>query len=222
MRKLESMIAEFVGGLLQTIGDATVDELRDLFAAPPAGATLLEAPPLHSTPIVFGPSSRGAPPARVAGREGRGKAAAPRRSFGSRSSISSGPSLPPGVAEITDPESLLSLGGSSGAFASNGAAFSHGANGSAGGSAPDAAATSPVEPTRIPSRARARALLEVAEVAEVRVRATHTDVHPEPEGESPASGVRPVGSGSTVKLSDNETLARVSNSGVVIRRKKRA
>ena len=30
------------------------------------------------------------------------------------------------------------------------------------------------------------------------------------------------GPGTTIKLSDNETLARVSNSGVVIRRKKRA
>lgn len=59
----------------------------------------------------------------------------------------------------------------------------------------------------------------------MRERATPADGqtrHVEAEGDSPASGVRPVGSGSTVKLSDNETLARVSNSGVIIRRKKRA
>ncbi len=219
MRKLESVIAQFVEGLLQTIGDATVDELRELFSAPPAGETLLEAPALHLSPTLFAPSSRGVPAARGAGREGRGHAAAPRRPFGSRSSISSGPSLPPGVAEITDPESLLSLGGPSEGSASNGMAFSLRTNVSAGAPAPDAASPSLVEPVRALSRARARALLEVAEVRE---RATHTDVHPEPEGESPASGVRPVGSGSTVKLSDNETLARVSNSGVVIRRRKRA
>jgi hypothetical protein len=50
---------------------------------------------------------------------------------------------------------------------------------------------------------------------------TRSNGHAELESDSPASGVRPRW-GSTVRLSDNETLARVSNSGVVIRRKKKA
>ncbi len=33
MRNLESMIAEFVDGLLQTIREATIEELRELLAA---------------------------------------------------------------------------------------------------------------------------------------------------------------------------------------------
>jgi hypothetical protein len=53
-------------------------------------------------------------------------------------------------------------------------------------------------------------------------RVAVTEAHTEPEGESPASGIRPVGSAPTVRLSDNETLARVSNAGIVIRRKKKA
>ena len=212
MRKLESLIAQFVGDLLQTIGEASVDDLRELFAGRPESEKF--APPVDfPVPALPSPSSRPALPPRAPRGDGRER----RRSFASRPTMSSGSYSPPGVAEITDPESLLSLGRSSEASGLNGASSNptHHSNGVPA----DGAAPSFVDSSRAPSRARARALLDVPE------RAAPDDPakgHVEPEGESPASSVRPVGSGTTVKLSDNETLARVSNSGVVIRRKKRA
>ena len=222
MRKLESTIAQFVTDLLETVGEATVDDLRELFAAPPRGEKVFEA--LDTAPALSSPPIRLIPPSRAVRGERRAPDAPPRRSFGSRFTVSSssgGPSLPPGVAEITDPESLLSLGGPSDASGSSNSSFAHRASLSNGTSAADG--SSFAAPTRAPSRARAQNLLDFGEARE---RATPTDPHrerhPEPEGESPASGVRPAGSIATVRLSDNETLARVSNSGVVIRRKKRA
>ena len=207
------MIAQFVGDLLQTIGEASVDDLRELFAGRPESEKFA-APVDFPVPALPGPSSRPALPPRAPRGDGR----QPRR-FPSRSTMSSGSSSPPGVAEITDPESLLSLGRSSEAPGLNGAGASNRAHHSNGVPA-EGAAPSFVDSPRAPSRARAQALLEVRE----RAAAPHVpaEAHPEPEGDSPASSVRPVGSGATVKLSDNETLARVSNSGVVIRRKKRA
>ena len=215
MRKLESTIAQFVNDLLQTIGEATVDDLRELFAAAPRSEKPFEVP--EAAPVLSSPPTRLIPPPRAARSGGRAPDAAPRRAFGSRFTISSGPSLPPGVAEITDPESLLSLGGPSEGAGSSASAFSHRSNGVP---ASDGTASSFVVPVRIPTRVRARALLDIGEVRE-RAAPTeaHIERHPEPEGESPASGIRPR---ERVRLSDNETLARVSNSGVVIRRKKRA
>jgi hypothetical protein len=125
----------------------------------------------------------------------------------------SGPFAPPGVAEITDPESLLSLGAPKVPAGSAAASFPGALAGEAGDS------TAPDIPIRTASRARAHALLEVREPA--TVFEGHAGRPTEVEGESPDSGIRPLGA-ATVKLSDNETLARVSNSGVVIRRRKRA
>jgi hypothetical protein len=206
MRKLESMIAQFVGDLLQTIGEATVEDLRELFAGRPDGEKF-EATVVFSSPALPGPSVR--PELRA--RAPRGEGREPRRSFPSisGSATASGSSSPPGVAEITDPESLLSLGRSGEVSGLNGSSFSNGSRFANG------APADREQPSRAPSRARARALLDVGE------HATRAEGHVEPEA-SPASSIRPVGNGSTVKLSDNETLARVSNSGVVIRRKKRA
>ena len=50
MRKLESTIAEFVDALLQTIGEATIDELRELFAGRPESERLPEATGEFSAP----------------------------------------------------------------------------------------------------------------------------------------------------------------------------
>jgi hypothetical protein len=214
MRKLESMIAQFVGDLLQTIGEASVEDLRELFAGRPEGETLSELPVDLASLAAPSPADRPAPP-HGARSEERAHSSAPRRLAVLLSSTVSGPSAPPGVAEITDPESLLSLG------------KPKVPSGLSGGSVPGAAladralldAASLAAPIRTATRARAQALLEVRE------RGTpadgHTGHHTEPDVESPASGVRPLIS-TTVKLSDNETLARVSNSGVVIRRRKRA
>jgi hypothetical protein len=221
MRKLESTIAQFVSDLLQTIGEATVDDLRELFAGAPQGEKLFES--LDKAPALPGPAVRLIAPPRAIQSERRAPDAPPRRSFGSRFTISSGPSLPPGVAEITDPESLLSLGGPSDASGSSSSSVAHRASLSNGTPPAERSLSSFAAPTRAPSRARAQALLDFDGTRE---RATptdpHMDRHPELEGESPVSGIRPAGTGSTVRLSDNETLARVSNSGVVIRRKKRA
>jgi hypothetical protein len=184
MRKLESMIAQFVDDLLHTIGEATIEELRELFATVPERS---EGEPLFpSAELTPAAPSR---PARAT-RAPRVDQAAARRSIATLANVRSASSLPPpAVAEITDPESLLSI------VATNGSAP---AIGSVRRSAPSIL-------TPVPTRT-ATATTERAQ---------------ETEGESPASGVRPVG-GSTVRLSDNETLARVSNSGVVIRRKKKA
>jgi hypothetical protein len=205
MRKLESMITEFVGELLRTIGEANIDELQELFAGAPQGDGALKVP---TGPVSFKlPSIPSSPPLHAVPGPGRRRGTS-RRTFLPLSSL---PPLspPPGVAEITDPESLLSLGGGE-PPSSNGVASPHLSNGASEG-----AARAFVEPRRS-SRSRAPALLEVSE------NATPAQGHGEHDGESPASGVRALGSGSTIKLSDNETLARVSNSGVVIRRKKRA
>jgi hypothetical protein len=222
MRKLESTIAQFVEDLLLTIGAATVDELRELFAGRPESEQILDAPVDLSSSARSSPSNRPAPPPRTARAEARGQGATRRRAFTSIASMtpsSSGSYSPPGVAEITDPESLLSLGGPSDVSALNGARFSNGSSSSRSAPA-DSGSPSFGDPSRAPSRARARALLDVSEGAG---RADgHVERPAEPDGESPASSVRPIGTGPTVKLSDNETFARVSNSGVVIRRKKKA
>jgi hypothetical protein len=52
----------------------------------------------------------------------------------------------------------------------------------------------------------------------LRLGATEAEIGGAPEG--PASTVRAIGGGSPVRLRANETLARVSNAGVVIRRGK--
>jgi hypothetical protein len=215
MRKLESMIAQFVGDLVRTIGEASVEDLRELFEGRPASEKLAELPVNLASLAAPSLPGRAAPPSRGARGEERAPSGAPRRLAVFLSSTASGPSGPPGVAEITDPESLLSLGGPKPPAGSTGAGLPGAAlsEGAPGDSASLAA------PIRTATRARAQALLEVRE------RATpadgHTGHHTEADVECPASSVRPV-NGAIVKLSDNETLARVSNSGVVIRRRKRA
>jgi hypothetical protein len=178
------MIAQFVDDLLHTIGEATIGELRELFANVPERS---KDEPLFP-PAELAP----APPTRPAQatRAPRADHAAARKSIATLANVRSASSLPPpAVAEITDPESLLSI------VATNGSAP---AIGSVRRSAPSILMPVPA-----------------------RTTATNTERAQEPEGESPASGVRPVG-GSTVRLSDNETFARVSDSGVVIRRRKKA
>lgn len=210
MRKLESMIAEFVGDLLRTIGEATVEDLRELFEGRTESEKLSELPiNLASLAISATPSPPGRPsPPRDRSEERTHPAL--RRSAVLLSTTVSGPFAPPGVAEITDPESLLSLGAPK---VPAEAALSGTLVGETGDSA------APDIPVRTASRARAHALLEVREPATGLDR--HAGRPTEVDVESPDSGIRPL-SGATVKLSDNETLARVSNSGVVIRRRKRA
>ncbi len=207
MRKLESMITEFVGDLLRTIGEANIDELRELFASAPQGGSAFKIAREPVSLTLPGMPSSPAPPGRAVQGEGRGRGATPRRAFLPLSSLPPISSPPPGVAEITDPESLLSLVG----LGANGVAFPHSPNAARSESAGQTFG----EPRRT-SRPRAQALLEVSESA------TPTLAPIDHDGDSPASGVRALGAGHTIKLSDNETLARVSNSGVVIRRKKRA
>jgi hypothetical protein len=187
MRNLESLIAEFVDGLLLAIGDASVEELRELLAHTDAGEPLY-APKAE-------PEAIAAPPAR------RGRLARLDHSTELRRSIEASLSTAASaahaaVAEITDPESLLSLGEPNGSSSSFFETFRH---------TPAVARPAPPPPISV-------TLLE---------HPTRSNGHAEPEIDSPASGVRPRW-GSTVRLSDNETLARVSNSGVVIRRKKKA
>jgi hypothetical protein len=182
MRKLDSMIAQFVDDLLHTIGEATIEELRELFANVPERSK--DEPLFQLAELALAAPSR---PAHAA-RAPRAAHAEARKSIAALANVRSASSLPPpAVAEITDPESLLSI------VAAN-------------GSAPAVASV---------RRSAPSILMPVA------ARTTTTERPQEPEGESPASGVRPMG-GSTVRLSDNETLARVSNSGVVIRRRKKA
>jgi hypothetical protein len=188
MAKLESMIGDFVDGLLIAIGDASIDELRELFGQRPQGSGgALEQAAARVRATAKASASQPAP-----SKGGRG------RRFGNRRFPD--PSLastPPGVAEITDPESLLSFDGI------------------------DANILREVRPTPVRTAPVALpAILAPSAASERRDR--HAVDNHDTEGESPASGVRAVGGGAPVRLSDNETLARVSNSGVVIRRKKRA
>jgi hypothetical protein len=185
MRNLESMIAQFVDGLLLAIGEASVEELREFFALTDAGEPLYvpESEPAAAAAVPDAPARRG----RLARLD---HGAALRRSI--EDSLSSGGA----VSEITDPESLLSLAGLNGST-----------------SFFETFRQVPVTPRPAPPPPISVALLGPS---------SRSNGHAEPEGESPASGVRPRWSGSTVRLSDNETLARVSNSGVVIRRKKKA
>ncbi len=249
MRKLDSIVAQFVGDLLRTIGEASVDDLRELFAGRPDSEKFSELPVDFATPVssassaspassaAFATSATSATLAKMAAsapvrqsgppQAARGEArarVAPRRSAVLLSATASGPFAPPGALDITDPESLLSLGGPDlhKQTASTGASLSAVSPLSNGVLADSA--SSHGDRVRIPSRARAQALLEVRERATPATlgESGRTGRHTEHDVESPASGVRPVGNGMTVKLSDNETLARVSNSGVVIRRKKRA
>ena len=131
MRKLESTIAQFVEDLLHTIGEATVDEVRELFAGRPEGERPIEVPIDLSGLDLSVASKQPAQPPQAIRAEPRVHAARPagrRRAFGSIPSAtpdSSGSFSPPGVAEITDPESLLSLGGAGEVSRLNGARFSH-------------------------------------------------------------------------------------------------
>ncbi len=206
MRKLESMIAQFVDDLLHTIGEATIEELRELFAPRPEGEKLFAtnatkegaAPalspnrPVDAVPLRVPTRVPVPAPARATARAAQADhgGAARRRSialYTSASSASAPP--PPGVAEITDPASLLLLGTQS-----------------------------------LPSLLQTPRSSPLPPVLE-SIPGRGADNHAEPEGESPASHIRPTANASngvTVRLSDNETFARVSNSGVVIRRKKRA
>jgi hypothetical protein len=216
MRKLESMIAEFVGDLLRTIGEATVEDLRELFEGRPESEKLSEVP-AHlaslATSATSSPPGRPLLSPRGVRSEERAHPSALRRSAVLLSTTVSGPFAPPGVAEITDPESLLSLGAPKGPAGSSAALLP-------GGLLADVGDSAPLDvPIRTVTRPRAQALLEVREPA--TALDGHTGRPTEVDMESPDSGIRPLG-GATVKLSDNETLARVSNSGVVIRRRKRA
>jgi hypothetical protein len=178
------MIAEFVDGLLLAIGDATVEELRELLGRSDAGEPVYRRQ-------AEAPTTPAAPAAPAAPR----KLARLDHSAALRRSIEASLAAPT-VAEITDPESLLSLGGSNGA---TGHTFFEPLR-----HASIAARPTPPQPVAVT-------------VLESPKATTHTEA----EGEMPASGVRPK-NGSTVRLSDNETLARVSEAGVVIRRKKKA
>jgi hypothetical protein len=182
------MIAEFVDGLLLAIGDATVEELRELLGRSDAGE-LVYAPKAEATPSAAPPPA----PRKLARLD---HSAALRRSI--EASLSA-----PTVAEITDPESLLSLGGSNGA-SSQLAFFSP---------------LTPLDPLRHPPIAARPSPPPPISVTVLEPSKSGTQT--EAENESPASGVRPK-NGSSIRLSDNETLARVSNAGVVIRRKKKA
>jgi len=190
MRNLESMIAEFVDGLLLAIGDATVEELRELFAQTASGEPLY-AP--RSEPAEAAPPT----PPRTGRLARLDHGAALRRSI--EASLSSAASGVATVAEITDPESLLSLGSLAGPNGGSSSFFETFRQ------TPSAGRPPPPPPISV-------ALLEPP---------SKSNGHAEAETDSPASGVRPRWGG-TVRLSDNETLARVSNSGVVIRRKKKA
>jgi len=189
MRNLESMIAQFVEDLLQTIREATVDDLRELLisgkARDPAGAP-------ERTATVFEHDIR-AVPSRIGGvvridREPHGASADPTYS------------LPP-IAEITDPESLLSLGI---------------ARPTSEVGLHEPAHRAWLEPSSLEKLSSARTPQMELPIAPA-ARAAAADSALELELESPASSIRP-----SVRLSDNETLARISNAGIVIRRRKKA
>src|ERR1700691_1559079 len=188
MRNLESMIAEFVDGLLQTIREATVEELRELLTAAPE-----QRPPAENSPAA--PVLR-APPGRI------GRATGVDRRMNVRAIDVSGALA--SVAEITDPESLLSLGSTPNVSPE-------------AGPRPTQRAwwdSSPVlleGPSRSSSRLTRSPRTEFAASESAPAPESAHDV----EGECPASNVWPVGGSAPVRLSDNETLARVSNSGIV-------
>ncbi|HEX3770097.1 MAG TPA: hypothetical protein VHV30_04500 [Polyangiaceae bacterium] len=179
------MIAEFVDGLLLAIGDATVEELRELLGRSDAGEPGY-APKFEAAPVA---AAAPAAPRKLARLD---------HNAALRRSIEASLAAPP-VAEITDPESLLSLGTANGASSSLLDAIRH---------TPAAARPTPAPPIPV----------TVVEPASNGVRGER---HADPEIDSPASGVRPK-NGASIRLSDNETLARVSDAGVVIRRKKKA
>jgi hypothetical protein len=193
MRNLESMIAEFVDDLLQTIREATIEDLRELLLAEAEKARPSETP--RAEQAIRTPAGRAARATAIQ-----------RRVNGASVDLHSSP---PSVAEITDPESLLSLG-----RATNGAR-------EAGAPTPGqrfwlgAQAVSHDKERPRPARTPAKE----TPAPEVLPAPEST---PEIETDGPASNVWPVGSGAPVRLSDNETLARVSNSGIVIRRRKKA
>jgi hypothetical protein len=192
MRNLESMIAQFVDDLLQTIREATIEDLRELLLAEPAVVRPSETPrpdqAVRTAPIRSG---------RLNGID--------RRSSNLSLDFSGSP---PSVAEITDPESLLSLGGAPKA-AREVVAPSPAQKFWLGSPAPSPEADAP----RLPRSPRTELLASKPAPA--------PDSAPEIEADGPVSNVRPLG-GAVVRLSDNETLARVSNSGIVIRRRKKA
>jgi hypothetical protein len=204
MRKLESMIAQFVDDLLLTIGEASVEELRELFASRPEPQRTALARPATARP----PSTSAAAPVEAAPPRLRPVQAA--RTW----TDSSLAAPPPAVAEITDPESLLSLVSSNPppVLAALASLVSLPLSAPAVASTPSSARS---------TSASAGSGGPGAVLLSLPTRVAVTETHIEPEGESPASGIRPVG-GATVRLSDNETLARVSNAGIVIRRKKKA
>lgn len=195
------MIAQFVDDLLQTIREATIEELRELLLAEPKNVGVPETPQPPQTIRTV--------PARVA-------RATPidRRMTGASVDFSS---VTPSVAEITDPESLLSLGGA------QGGASSSPRNGAREVAPPGTAQTFWLDSAPASLDARAARISRSA-----RTDLTTTERVPAPEsgseleGEGPPSNVRPVWGNAPVRLSDNETLARVSNSGIVIRRRKKA
>jgi len=202
MRKLESMIARFVEDLLQTIRDATVHDLEGLFGSGPIRVRTVDtAPPggRRARPSAAPSASPSAPPrpSRLprAGRESRGIT----REQSSRSRP------PPTVAEITDPEALLSL-------------------------ATERAAESPSRPPRPRKSSRAAALVALPDPVQTELfgvpervseLVAETESSPDLETPAPDSAVRPLGGPPAIRLSDNETVARVSNAGIVIRRRKK-
>lgn len=192
MRNLESMIAQFVDDLLQTIREATIEDLRELLLAEPTAVRPSEI--LRAEPAIRTAPSRSG---RLNGID--------RRSANLSLDFSGSP---PSVAEITDPESLLSLGGAPKApreivAPSPAQKFWL-----------DSPATSSEGDAPRPPRSQ-RTELSAFKPAPA------PDSGPEIEADAPVSNIRPVG-GAVVRLSDNETLARVSNSGIVIRRRKKA
>jgi hypothetical protein len=193
MRNLESMIAEFVGGLLQTIREATIEELRELLFAEAEKARPSETPRPEQAIRT------------TAGRAGRATGIG-RRVHGASVDLQSSP---PSVAEITDPESLLSLGRAT--------------NGAREVGAPTAGQKFWLGAQAVPhDKERPRPARTPATELPAPEVLPAPESTPELETDGPASNVWPVGSGAPVRLSDNETLARVSNSGIVIRRRKKA
>jgi hypothetical protein len=193
MRNLESMIAQFVDDLLQTIREATIEDLRELLLAERGKARPSEAPRPDQAIRT------------AAGRAGRATGIE-RRVNGASVDLHSSP---PSVAEITDPESLLSLGRAT--------------NGAREASAPTPGQKYWLGTPAVPhDKERPRPARTVPKEAPASNVLPAPESTPELEADGPASNVWPVGSGAPVRLSDNETLARVSNAGIVIRRRKKA
>jgi hypothetical protein len=188
------MIAEFVDGLLQTIREATIEELRELLAAEPQRRLPAE--------------SAQTPPRTAPGLHGRVMRVDRRLN---KPTIE-GSSAFSSVAEITDPESLLSLGRTPGAAHSV--------------APPRPGQRAWWDPPSLPPEGEPRAPTGSAASPRTAAAASESAAAPESapdlEVDCPASNVWPVGGSAPVRLSDNETLARVSNSGIVIRRRKKA